>query len=95
MKKHLLKFVRKYYQTDLRYADDLLRKWEKVIVRAIIDVFLNGIVVWLVFLSILTMFPLKYPILGPGAWHILNIFQLGLLSWFFRELWKFIWRKHK
>ena len=88
----LLNFTRKYYDSNLDYTDKLVRQWKKSFVVFTIDVFANGFMGWLVALAFIALSGLKYPILGPGAWHILNIFEIGLIFWFIKGF-KTLWRR--
>jgi len=93
MKKLLLKFVRRFYDPNLAYVDRLIDEWVNKFVRFFIYVIFNGFMVWLVFVALKSLIPLNWPILGPGVWHLLNILQLGLISWFLKGLIQFIRRK--
>ena len=88
----LLNFTRKYYDADLTYSNKLTEQWKKSTVLFIIDVLANGFMGWLVALAFIALSGLSYPILGPGAWHILNIFEIGLIFWFIKGL-KTLWRR--
>lgn len=92
----ILKFVRYFYDSHLDYADQALEKWFKSYVLFIVEILTNGMVLWLVLLSIISIFSVNGIHLGPGAWHLLNILQLGLILWFIEGLYKFImggWKK--
>ncbi len=90
LKNLILRFNRYFYDENLKYVDDLIEKQVKSIVPLIFDILLNGFVFWLVLLSLSSILPINWISLGPGAWHLLNIIQLGLILWFFEELYKFI-----
>ena len=92
MKNVLLNFTRKYYDPNLTYTDKLLEQWKKSAVVFVIDVFTNGLMGWLVALAFISLSGLSYPRLGPGAWHLLNIFEIGLIFWFIKGL-KTLWRR--
>ena len=94
MEKLLLKFIRRFYKPNLDYTDSLIKEWVNISVRFFIAILVNGITFWLVLLSLMSIFPLTVN-LGPGVWNILNIFQLGLILWFFKELYNFVRRKKK
>ncbi len=95
MKKVLLKFVRRFYNPNLTYADKLLEEWEKKSVRFIIDIIINGLVFYLVLIGLSTVFiGLSDKIyLGKTYWEIpLIIILLGVTIWFFESVLK-TWRK--
>ena len=84
IKPQLLKFIRYFYNDSLQYADQAIEKWFK------------AFVFWLVLLSLIYIFPISGINLGPGAWHLINILQLGLILWFIEGLYKYImggWKK--
>lgn len=90
LKTSLLKFIRYFYDENLRYADDAIEKWVKTCVILFGDILLNGFIFWLVLLSLISIFPITWINLGPGIWHLLNILQLGLILWFIEGIYKFI-----
>ena len=96
IKPQLLKFVRYFYDKDVQYVDHIIQKWFKAYVSLIVEITTNGFVFWLVLLSLTSIFPITWISLGPGAWHLLNILQLGLILWFFEGLYKYMrggWKK--
>ena len=90
MKKLILKFVRRFYDENFNYVDELIKEWITSIVKFITFLFFEGFMFWLVLLALTSVFPLDWINLGPGAWHLLNILQLGLILWFFEKTYKFI-----
>ncbi len=95
MKKLLLKFVRRFYDSNLTYADKLIEEWEKKSVRFIIDIIINGFVFYLVLVGLSTVFVrLSDKIyLGKEYWEVpLIILLLGIIIWFFESVLK-TWRK--
>lgn len=95
MKKLLFKFVKRYYQPNLGYVDELLKQWELQLVHFVVELILYGFIVWLVILSITSIIPISWIKLGPHTWHLLNIIQLGLLSWFLKKIHKTLGGKRK
>jgi len=98
MKKLLLRFITRFYDSKVNYIEDvdkLIKKWTKSLVQFIIAIILEGIMFWLVLLSLISIFPIDWIHLGPGAWNLLNIIQLGLISWFFEKTYSVIRRKTK
>jgi len=96
IKPQLLKFIRYFYNDSLQYADQAIEKWFKAFVLFVIEIIGNGFVFWLVLLSLIYIFPISGINLGPGAWHLINILQLGLILWFIEGLYKYImggWKK--
>ena len=89
LKNYFLNFIRYFYQTDLHYTDDLVRKWVKYTVPLILDIFFSGFVGWLFLLSILALTPITWFQFSSGAWHILHIFQIGLIIWVGEKLYTF------
>lgn len=90
LKNSFLNFVRYFYNENFTYIDRLIENWVKKIIPFILTIFFTGFIWWLVLLSIVSLTPLSWPTLGPGAWHILNIFQLGLIVWIIEDRYKFI-----
>ena len=78
MKKLLLRFLRRFYNPNLDYAETEIKKWQEQFVKFIILIILNGILGLLVIVSIIHL--LKG--VGPGFWYILNIFEVGIIFWF-------------
>ncbi len=95
LKNSILDFQRYFYDPDAQYTNRLLEKWLKGLVQLGIEIFINGFIFWLVLLSIISIFSIKFVILGPGAWHLLNILELGVIIWFFEEMFKFIMGGYK
>ena len=93
MKKLVLKFIRRFYNQDLTYADKFIEERKVGTVTFTIDIILNGIIGLLVILSVVSLTPATWPKVGPGFWYVLNVFQIGLVLWFFRELINFLKRK--
>lgn len=90
IKYHLLNFQRYFYNPNAKYADDLIKKWIKSSVRFFMDLLLNGFVFWLTSIGLTSIFTITWIQLGPGFLHILNIFELGLILWFFEGIYKYI-----
>ena len=95
MKKLLLKFVRRFFNPDLAYTDALTKQWVDGLVRLIVDIIFYGFVGWLFILSILSIFPINWINIGPGAWHLLNIFQIGFILWFLKGTLNYLRRGKK
>ncbi len=91
----ILKFVRYFYDSKLAYADQAIEKWFKGYILFIVEIITNGFLLWLVLLSITTIFPTYWIHLGPGAWHLINILQLGLILWFIEKIYIFARRGYK
>ncbi len=94
LKNSLLRFVRYFYDERTMYIDDLIEKQFKSFVRFGLDIILNGFMFWLVLMALISIFSINVH-LGPGLWHFLNIFQLGLVICFFEKIYKFIRREYK
>ena len=95
MKKLLLRFVKRFYNPNLQYTDDidrLIESWKKYFVQTFLTIIFNGFFIWLVLMSFISLFHTRSP-LGPGFWHLLNILELGLLAWFIKEILNFRRRK--
>ncbi|MAF50781.1 MAG: hypothetical protein CMH64_01690 [Nanoarchaeota archaeon] len=89
IKPQILKFVRYFYDSNLNYADQAIEKWFKAYIVLFVEIATNGLVFWLVLLSLTSIFNIDGINLGPGAWHLLNILQLGLILWFIEGLYKY------
>jgi len=95
MKKLLLKFLRRFYNPHLQYADIQIKEWQNAFVKFIVDLVFNGFMWWITALAIISIFGVTWFNLGPGLWHILNIIQFGLISWFFKGTINYLRRKQK
>lgn len=95
LKTLILKFIRYFYDPQLKYADDAIEKWVKSLTILFGDILVNGLALWLVLISISSIFQIQGINLGPGAWHLLNIIQLGLILWFIEKIYVFIRRGYK
>ena len=91
----ILKYVRNFYNPTLKYADEAIDGCVKSLIVLFGDILINGVSAWLVLLSITSIFPLDWIHLGPGAWHLLNIIQLGFVLWFIEKNYVFIRRGYK
>ena len=89
LKNSLLRFVRYFYDEKAMYIDDFIEQWIKSFVRFILDILLNGFMFWLALVALISIFSIKVS-LGPGYWHFLQIFQLGLIICFAEKTYKFI-----
>ncbi len=95
LKNSILDFQRYFYDPNAQYVDRLFKKWLKGLVQLGIEIFLNGFIFWVVLLSIVSIFSINFINLGPKAWHLLNILELGVIIWFFEEMFKFIMGGYK
>ena len=95
IKPQILKFVRYFYDSNLMYADQAIEKWFKGFVLLVVEIITNGVIFWLVLLSMSVIFQIDGIRLGPGFFHLLNILQLGLILWFFEGLYGLIMDKLK
>ena len=95
LRNSFLNFVRYFYDETLTYPEIMIRKWVKVFIPFIITIFLTGFVGWLFLLSILSLTPITWIRFGSGAWHILHIFQIGLIVWCSEKLYNFFIGKLK
>ena len=94
LKNSLLSFVRYFYDDKIGYIDNLIEQWIKSSVRFILDILLNGFMFWLVLIALISIFSVKVD-LGPGYWHLLQIFQLGIIIVFFEKAYKFLRGEYK
>ena len=92
MGKLLLNFVRTYYNPNLNYTSELIKEWNKKIVKFIIAILFNGFFFWLVLIGLRTHFPFLRPYIfvGEGFWHLLSIPTLGLIVWYLENVYE--WR---
>jgi len=98
LRNSFLNFVRYFYDENLTYPETIIKKWVKVFIPFIITIFLTGLVFYLTLLGIAFIFPktISYIFLGTTYWQIpIVILYLGLIRWFFEDLYKFIWRGKK
>ena len=94
LKKLLLNFTRRYYNTDLTYADKLLLEWEKKLMQFVVSVLFNGFFFWLFLMGLRTHFPFTRPyiFIGEGWWNLLAVPTLGLIIWYLTNAYEY---RHK
>lgn len=98
LKKSFLNFVRYFYDPKLTYTEILIRKWIKQFVPFFITIFLTGLVFYIVLSGFVFIFPKSSPYIFLGTTYMyipLVILYLGLIRWFFEDLYKFIMTKLK
>ena len=89
----LLNFQRYFYDSNAKYADQLIEKWVKSFVNLFFTILITGFVFWIALIgliSIFDFFPFNKISLGPGVWNLLNIIQLGLVVWVSEGIFRFI-----
>jgi len=96
LKNSFLNFVRYFYDPKVTYTDTIIQKWIKVLIPFILDITATGFVFYLALSGLVFVFPKvsQYIFLGTVYWHIpIIILYLGLIRWFFEDLYNFIRRK--
>ena len=89
LKNSLLVFVRYFYEEETMYIGNLIDQWIKSFVRFVLDTFYNGFMFWLFLMGLIIIFSVKVN-LGPGYWHLLHIFLLGIIIYFLEKVYKTI-----
>ena len=88
----LLMFIRRFYNPDQAYINDVIRTWEDNLVRFIVDILVIGFMNFLVLISvfwILSIFGIYFSV-GTNILVILFIIiSLGLIIKFIKET--YIW----
>ena len=83
-KLYLIKFIRRYYNPDEKYASAIILQAENKFVKFLVDIFFNGVILYIALSGLIFTFPrlLNWIYLGSEYWHIpLSIFYLGLIYW--------------
>ena len=89
LKKWLLMFARRFYQSDLQYVDKLIDKWVTNSIRWFIDLIIDGLFAYLALFGLYFLFPSlrAYIFLGDTFWHFpFAIILIGIVSQFFMKL---------
>ena len=84
LKYFLINFIRRYYNPDEKYANGILLQAENNLVKFLIDVFVNGFILYIALSGFVFTFPktLSWIYLGSAYWHIpVSMFYLGLGYW--------------
>ncbi len=98
VKKLLLKFIRRFYNPELKYIDKLIEEWLKNLVQFIVWIVFHGIMAYLALSGLIFVIPAlsHYFFLGSSYWHIpIVVFYLGIMFWFIEELYKFFRKKKR
>lgn len=77
IKKYILRFIRRFYQPELDYIEKVVEKWINSFVIGIIDILLNGFVLWLSFIGILRI----YSFFVHQDFRLTDIFYYGVVLW--------------
>ncbi len=80
----LINFIRRYYNPDEKYASQVISQAEKNLVKFFVDIFFNGIILYLALTGLVFTFPrlTSWIYLGSEFWHIPgSMFFLGLIFW--------------
>lgn len=93
LKYYILFFCRRFYGSQVKYADEIVDRWLNGLVVWLVDVFLHGFVIYLVLSGVLFVVPKSEGILflGTRYWQVpVVMFYLGIMYWFFRSFWLFV-----
>lgn len=92
LKNSLIKFIRYFYDPNAAYADKIIEKWLKALVRLFIDIFVNGFITYMFLVSLKILFPLEWIKTGTIFTFPLYIIWCGIVVYFIRQMIQW-WRK--
>ena len=93
----LLNYIRENYDPKLDYTSTLYKRWRRECFDAFTDILFNGIVGWLFAISLLNFIPSlgNFLRVGPGVFHLLSIFSIGISLWFIKGTYKWFRKDYK
>ena len=89
----LLIFIRRFYNPEITYIDTLIKDWNTRFIQFVVDVIINGLVLYITLVGLSIIFPVtsKYIYLGTSYWEFpIIVIYLGIIGWFFRGLYNWI-----
>lgn len=89
----LLRFVRRFYDSDVPYADVLIKNWVDSLVKHIIYILTNGFVLYIGLFALTFVFPKtqSFIFLGDKFWHFpFVVIFIGWIVWLFTIIYSYL-----
>lgn len=91
IKKLILSFYRRFYDSTAQYADKLIKTWTDNLIVFLIDIFFNGLLIYWFLFGLIWVFPKSqaFIVLGHGKFFPVTLFSLGMMSWLISKYYRY------